>query len=161
MARPSGGSRPRGEAASTNGTTSMKPASARLSQNDGSVLPAPSRQKCLLKALPDQIARSFTEFQLAGQLKIMPRTNSKTNLHLSIRVSARGKEESQWIRYTQTRNQTRHRVDPPSQQDRRANSCKSPRVGLVNNGKETIFPFGFLDSAGATSLLAILGSPSP
>ena len=31
----------------------------------------------------------------------------------------------------------------------------------INLKKETIFPFGFLDSAGATSLLAILGSPSP
>lgn len=30
----------------------------------------------------------------------MPRTNDKTTLHLKIRVGARGKKESQWMRFT-------------------------------------------------------------
>ena len=56
-------------------------------------------QKTLFKALPDQKGRSFAKFQLPGKLKVMPRTDGKISLHLNVTVSARGKEESQWIRF--------------------------------------------------------------
>ena len=60
----------------------------------------PLGKKCLFEALPDQKGRSFAKFHLPGKLKIMPRNDGKTTLHLNVTVSTRGKEEFQWIRFT-------------------------------------------------------------
>ena len=57
------------------------------------------RKKTPFKALPKQKGRAFAKFQLPGKLSVMPRIDGKVTLHLSVTVSARGKEESKWIRF--------------------------------------------------------------
>ncbi|MDA7882328.1 hypothetical protein N9A94_08500, partial [Akkermansiaceae bacterium] len=57
------------------------------------------RKKTLFITLPGQKERNFAKFQLPGKLSVMPRTDGKIILHLSVTVSARGKEKTKWIRF--------------------------------------------------------------
>lgn len=54
-------------------------------------------KKAPFKVLPKEKTRCFAKFQLPGKLSVMPRTDGKVTLHLSVTVSAKGKEETKWI----------------------------------------------------------------
>ena len=56
-------------------------------------------EKAPFKVLPKEKTRSFAKFRLPGKLSVMPRTDGKVTLYLSVTVRANGKEETKWIRF--------------------------------------------------------------